>query len=160
MNSRMRFKELAGELVRVTSRLGITHRDDPAPGYIAHASGGFWDSALAERLIEICRELVELASSDGERNAARYRLAGQLQSILRLDEAAKECEELIRSRPNRAYADQQLLAYVEARRGNWERANELAQAVNDNAQASAFRISPLDLQREFEAGKRDREKQL
>lgn len=146
------FMRVARELSRERLVLDSTSRDVESTGYFRNAYGKYWRTATFDRLVALYREIIDLAPDDLERNAARYALAALFKNGLVLHEAAQECETLIKARPARAYADQNLLAFVEARRGDLARAKELARIVNANPDASSFHIDESDLEREYEAG--------
>lgn len=147
------FMKVARNLSRELLDLDRTSRDVGSAGYFQNTFGGYWRLDTFGRLVALYREAIDLAPDDLERNAARYALAALFKNALLLHEAAQECEALIEARPARAYADQSLLAFVEARRGDLARAKELARIVNANPDASSFRVDEADLEREYEAGR-------
>ena len=57
-------------------------------------------------------------------------------------------------RPDKCFADQSLLAQIEARRGNLERALSLAEMVNSNPRAIMFRVDEAVLRVEAEKAAR------
>jgi tetratricopeptide (TPR) repeat protein len=152
MGASSEFKKKVGALVRARLELDRSMIDSKLPGYTRNWVGRYMKVSLFEELCEIYAACIRLAPDENEAGALRYAYAAMLRDGLRLDEAASLCEISIEMRPDRAYGDQSLLAYVEARRGNLDRAKELARIVNSNPLARHFRVHEVDLEREFDAG--------
>lgn len=150
------FKQKASDLIRARLELDQSTIDQERPGYTRNWVGRYMRTSLFEQLCDLYPACIRLAPDENEAAALRYTYAAMLRDGLRLDEAASLCEISIAANPSRAYGDQNLLAYIEARRGNLQRAKELAEIVNANPLARNFRVHETDLMREFEAGQTDR----
>lgn len=145
-------KAAAKEITKLALEIDKTSLQVSRQGFALNAFGTYWDERLVARLADVYEQLIAAASTGSEQEAAQYRLAALLKDSLRLEEGAKLCEEIIRLRPNNSHPEQNLLAYIEARRGNMDRARSIARALDENPFASSFRISEADLVREQNAG--------
>jgi tetratricopeptide (TPR) repeat protein len=154
---RRELKSAAGEATRLLLELDRTLRDTPAPGYSRNAFGDYWNDAVLEDWLKAKRNLVGLMTDIHEKRAAKYSIAATLRIALRLDEAVELCNELIEEYPQTACASWNLLAYIAARRGNVEKARELAAIIrNDpNPTTAFFRLREEDIQREYADGLAD-----
>jgi hypothetical protein len=146
------FKKAARELVRNLLDLEKKSIGVAAPGYFRNRHGSYWPEAAYEQIVQLYRACIVEAPDRLESLATRYALAAFLRDGLRLEEAAEICELLMADRPDRASADRNLLAFIEARRGNLERARALAAAINADPNARAFRVHEEDLMHEYTEG--------
>lgn len=146
------FRKHAGELIRARLALDQSTIDQELPGYMRNWVGRYMSAASFEAVCELYRSCIRLAPDESEAAALRNAYAAMLRDGLQLDEAASMCESSIAASPHRAYGDQSLLAYIEARRGNLHRAEELAEIVNSNPMARHFRVNRDELVGEFKAG--------
>lgn len=135
----------------VKQRLGLDKKAKAhsQPGYFKNWYGTYWEQAAYDRTLELYRVCTSTNPDPTESMSGRYALAAFLRDGLRLDEAAEVCADLMNARPDRTFADMHLLAYIEARRGNIQRARELASAVNGDQRARSFRVDEGDLMREY-----------
>ncbi|MGA9334839.1 MAG: hypothetical protein WBV39_11235 [Rudaea sp.] len=147
---------IARQVTSLRLSLDKTRSFEKTTGFVQNQFGQYWDATVVRQLIALYREMIVAAPDADEQSAAQYMLAGFLYDVLMLDEAAFECESMVKSYPAKAYAVEALLARVEARRGNMDRATLLANRVNQNQAASSFRVDALELQREYEKGESGR----
>jgi len=150
------FKKKAGELIWARLELDQSTIDRGLPGYMRNWVGRYMRTELFQQLRDLYPACIQLAPDGNEVAALRFAYAAMLRDGLCLDEAASLCEESITENPSKAYGDQNLLAFIEARRGNLHRAEALADIVNSNPLARHFRVHESDLVREFDAGRLER----
>lgn len=143
------FKQSARALVKLRLDLDKKAKAQPTRGYFKNWYGTYWEQTSYDRALDLYRVCASINPDPMESMSDRYALAAFLRDGLRLDEAAEVCAALMSERPGRALADMHLLAYIEARRGNIQRARELAGLVNDDQRSRSFRVNEDDLMREF-----------
>lgn len=149
MSTSKELRRLAKELTAIRLELDSYARDTHAPGYVRGWRGSYLQAETYERLSALYLQCIALATDAGEVRALRYAYSALLREGLRLDEAASQCRALIDARPERSNAARHLLAHIEARRGNLDRAQNLAAELNADARNVAFRVAEVDLQQEF-----------
>ncbi len=139
------FRQAARALVKKRLNLDKMAKDRPAPGYFRNWYGTYWEIDAYDQTYELYRACMNVNPDPLEAMSDRYALAAFLRDGLRLNEAAQQCQEIISIQPDRAIAAMNLLAFIEARRGNVGRARELAGIVNSDPHARNFRLHEKDL---------------
>lgn len=149
MSTSKEFRRLAKELAATRLELDSSACDSHAPGYIRAWRGIFLRAETYERLRALYLQCIAVSTDADEVHALQYAYSALLREGLRLDEAASQCRALVEARPEKSNAARHLLAHIEARRGNMERAKNLAVELNADARNVAFRVAEEELQQEF-----------
>jgi tetratricopeptide (TPR) repeat protein len=143
------FRQSARALVKHRLNLDNTAKNYPALGYFRNWYGTYWNKEAYDQTYELYLTCMNANPDPLEAISDRYALAAFLRDGLNLDEAAEQCQEIISIKPDRSIAAMNLLAFIEARRGNICKARELSQILNSDPHARNFRVREEDLLREF-----------
>jgi hypothetical protein len=145
-SNHMSAKKRATSVTKLLLKLDETRKDRAEDGYIRNWLGQYWRKSFVEDLVAKYRELIDSLNDARDKSAMYVSLIGALRNAMMLDEASEVGEQCIglfgQEVPPMVL---RLLAEVEARRGQMDRARARAHELNSRPGGRLFRISDEEL---------------
>lgn len=152
--SAKRTQSHVSKLLKLTQALERTASDHPRPGFGRNVWSTYWDQSIAEEIVQLMTSYAEEERATENWFSAATSLAGFLRAALLLDRARETCLAIIDAEPTRAFVAMKELAYIDARAGDWDGAQEWARKANSATTSAFYKVVEEDLLREFENWKR------